>query len=759
MKKSAAISLVIFAALFLLTSCVATGGSSAKSAKDNTLKIGWAKRSIAMEGPVPITGQFYLRVSQGVFTPVEASALVLEDSGDAVIFVSCDVTGISKPLNERILRLLRKEMPSLPAEKIILNATHTHAGPSTSDVSVTYPVKVKITPSEKVISFLARQIADAVKEAWNKRSGGSIAYGYGFATTGHSRRTIYLKDMGKVFKTASGFTVNGYGKMFGDTSHDAFASYEAGTDPFINLLYTFDSKGKLTGAVINVPCPSQTNEQAWMLHASFWHNVREKLAAKYGKVGVICQSSAAGDLCPRQLHYKEAEKRRYMLKYREKIASYIKNPMKQPPMDGWKPDPVTPDSNEVVELMRAEDIANRIVAAFEEVLSWASREKFSSPGIRHEVRTLHLAKRSFPKAIVEVENRKHASSMKEKFLTGGDPWRMLKENSTLNSRRRRMGSIALRYEESRKDPFYTTKIHAVRIGNIAFASNRFELYLDYQHRIQGRSPFEQTFVVQLAADGAGTGTYLATERGERHKGYSATPYSNRVSHKGGQALVDATVKALYEVKKVRFTRNPSLVTVPKIKGVPGKADWAKAAVLKNFCLPDETAPVKFSAEIRLLQDGKNLYLKADCPAAQNCKSMMLAPEGLAKRDGGIWKYESLEFFLARGKEAYQFALGPTDCMMDGYIHPVKGNNFRWNAENLLWGAGASAHGWKGFITIALKDLTFASKGKENEYRFNVYRTHYYVDKNSMVRKVASCYLAPHGPFRNIARFGTLKLEK
>ena len=223
--------------------------------------------------------------------------------------------------------------------------------------------------------------------------------------------------------------------------------------------------------------------------------------------------------------------------------------------------------------------------------------------------------------------------------------------------------------------------------------------------------------------------------------------------------MDATVKALYDIKKVRFTRNPSLVTVPKIKGVPGKADWAKAAVLKNFCLPDETAPVKFSAEIRLLQDGKNLYLKADCPAAQNCKSMMLAPEELAKRDGGIWKYESIEFFLARGKEAYQFALGPADCMMDGYIHPVKGNNFRWNAENLLWGAGASAHGWKGFITIALKDLTFASKGKENEYRFNVYRTHYYVDKNSMVRKVASCYLAPHGAFRNIARFGTLKLEK
>ena len=58
------------------------------------LNIGWGKRSIAPDFPVPVTGQFYLRVSMGVRTPVMASALVLENGEDLVVMVSCDMVGI-----------------------------------------------------------------------------------------------------------------------------------------------------------------------------------------------------------------------------------------------------------------------------------------------------------------------------------------------------------------------------------------------------------------------------------------------------------------------------------------------------------------------------------------------------------------------------------------------------------------------------------------------------------------------------------------
>ena len=522
-----------------------------KIAANDHIKIGWGKRSIASDKPVPITGQFFLRVSQGVYTPVLASAMVLEKGKDAAIFVSVDMVLVHFEILKQVKAILAKEMPCLPTDKIIINATHTHAGPSGSEIKMDYPNKVKVTPASEMRKFLSRQIADAIKEAWSNRAPGSIAYGYGFATTGHSRRVTYLEDISKREKSQVGVAMNGRAKMYGKTNDALFDGYEAGTDAFINLLYTFNKNGKLTGAVVNVPCPSQTNETAWWLHASFWHNVREKLEAKYGKIGVIGQAAAGGDTAPRQMHYRDAEKRRYYLKYADKIAAYLKNPMTLPDVLAAK-DPAAARRRyeaDVIEMMRAEDIANRIVAAFDEVLSWAKLDKQCSPAFQHEVKTVKLTRRMFPEVLVAEEKAKHAEVMKEKFMSEGNAIEMLRHNSELTSRRRRVGGVVKRAELQKTEPKLTTKIHAVKIGNLAFVTNRFELFIDFMHRIQGRSPFEQTVIVQLVTDEYGVGSYLATERAVANKGYSATPYCNQVSPQGGQELVNATLEVLKELKK------------------------------------------------------------------------------------------------------------------------------------------------------------------------------------------------------------------
>ena len=756
MKKYLIVSSLFISVLLLLTSC-STMEKNQMVPEKGTLKVGWGKRSIAMPGPVPIAGQFHLRVSHGVFTPVEASALVLEDSRDAVIFVSCDVVSVNPKILVKVRELLKKEVPGLPVEKIILNATHTHAGPSTGDNVINYPNKVKIVPGSKVQEFLSRQIADAVKEAWQKRSSGSIAYGYGFATVGHSRRAVYLRDMGKKAKTASGTTVNGHAIMYGNTNNVDFASYEAGTDAFINLLYTFDSKGKLTGAVINVPCPSQTNEGAWALHASFWHNVREKLQAKYGKVGIIAQSAAAGDLSPRQLHYNNAEIRRYMLKYADKIRAYIKNPM---PLPGKMSNAVAPDSYDVIELMRAEDIANRIVGAFEEVLSWAGKEKFSSPVLRHEVKTVKLARRTYPKALMEEEKEKYKAAMKEKFLTKGDKWQMLKHNSRLYSRRARLARIESRYTLQKTDPSVKTRIHAVRVGDIAFTTNRFELYLDFQHRIQARSPFEQTFIVQLVTDPWGTGSYLSTLRGERNKGYGSTPHSNVVSYKGGQQLVNKTVEMLEDLGRVgEIIKNPAQVTVPRIKGAPTEKDWKRAPLLKNFCDVRVNGSARAATEIRLLHNGKELFVKAVCSKAEKGDDLVLPPATFPKRDGAVWSYECVEFFLANGKETRQILFSANDTLADFFYSPAfKDSPKSWNGKKTRFKSRITATGWEGLLVLSLDELEFAS-GKKGEYKFNIVRTNMYRTRIGRSQRQAGAYLFPNSNYRDVTRYGTLKLAE
>ncbi len=99
-----------------------------------------------------------------------------------------------------------------------------------------------------------------------------------------------------------------------------------------------------------------------------------------------------------------------------------------------------------------------------------------------------------------------------------------------------------RYEaqQAGEQPPYLMELHALRFGDVAIATNAFELYTDYGVQMKARSPGIQTFVIQLA----GPGSYLPTERAVEHGGYGAVIQSSRVGPEGGQRLVEETLQAL-----------------------------------------------------------------------------------------------------------------------------------------------------------------------------------------------------------------------
>jgi len=89
--------------------------------------------------------------------------------------------------------------------------------------------------------------------------------------------------------------------------------------------------------------------------------------------------------------------------------------------------------------------------------------------------------------------------------------------------------------------------HVVQIGDVGFATMRFELYQDFMHRLQARSPFIQTFVVQLCGDEGGN--YLATKRAVAAKGYSASMFCNKVSANGGHQWVENCLQLFAQMKE------------------------------------------------------------------------------------------------------------------------------------------------------------------------------------------------------------------
>ena len=111
--------------------------------------------------------------------------------------------------------------------------------------------------------------------------------------------------------------------------------------------------------------------------------------------------------------------------------------------------------------------------------------------------------------------------------------------------RHTVAKVDLPEHQPKVEPFYETdtvhpiEFHVLRLGEVALATNPFELYLDYATRIEARSPAVLTMLVQLS--GAGVG-YLPTAKGVQGGGYSADKFV--VGPEGGQVLVEETVKRL-----------------------------------------------------------------------------------------------------------------------------------------------------------------------------------------------------------------------
>lgn len=483
--------------------------------KSEKILIGWSSRDVTPDKPVNLCGQFHMRIARTVKDPVTVTALALSAEGGNVpessfIWVSCDTVGISDSVLEMSRSKLRKLAKDFPVGNLLLNATHTHTAPDLYGAWYP-PVPKGVMKPQEYAEFFADRIAEAAAESWEKRKHGFIAWGMGYAPIGHGRRAIYFEDLSKRPGASElpGMKTEKNARMYGNTADDKFDCIEGYADHSTHFLFTFDENKKLTGAVINIACTSQETEGLNEISADFWHEARIALRKQYGKkLFVLPQSSAAGGLSPHLMFNKKAGKRMLELKG---ISS-------------------------------RQEIANRIKTAFDDVYSWAPKDMKDGAVIKHFSQTIELPRRMITKdeylkakkGVIELEKTPPSKA--------ADADSRMREDSSIFSRKQRCLRILERYEEQKKDRNCKMELHVIRLGDIAFASNTFELFTDYGIRIQARSPATQTFVVQLCS--GGRASYLPTRLAEHGESYSACLYCNEVGSKGGDALVEETVKKI-----------------------------------------------------------------------------------------------------------------------------------------------------------------------------------------------------------------------
>ncbi len=454
------------------------------------LLIGWARGEITPPRKTLVQGQFHTRISDEVVSPLTATALALEVIGadgavEQAIFLSCDLVG--EGFKADLLRELDGRCPDFDPRKLTANGTHTHTSPSLRSGMYDEPENDPdfLRPDEYRL-WLAARLADVVEEAWHGRQPGSLARGFGYAVVGRCRRAVYA---------------DGSAQMYGDSNRQDFRGFEACDDHAVNMLFTHDAAGALTGVVVNLACPSQCDEHQSAFSADYWHNVRTGIAEKYGAtVHLLPQCAPAGDMSP---HLLADQKEEWDLRDRMGV-----------------------DDKGI--------IARRILAAVDEGLATASPARDTVEFV-HDVRTFHLPRLMVTDAEYALEQRIYHMTPEELAQQDYAFQRVWPFGPVCN--------LLTRYEQQTAQPLHEVVSHVIRLGEVVFATNPFELFVDYGMRIRCRSRALQTFLVQLA-DGADNGFYLPTQRALDGGHYSALVKSNWVGPEGGQLLVEETVAAI-----------------------------------------------------------------------------------------------------------------------------------------------------------------------------------------------------------------------
>ncbi len=495
------------------------------------LLIGWAEETLVPDKKISLAGQFYERISQYVESEITATAMAVESDGDCMILISADLTS----LPNYVIKCAREKFAELNTGvdpmKLIIAATHTHTSHTLSSPYVNYdPVysteqilkefmkgdqeyKPLVTADDSVMNpvdatvFVGTQIAKAAAAAWANRTEALYANEFGRAAVGMCRRVTYT---------------DGTAEMWGDTNTADFDAMEGGNDNGIELIFTFDPNKKLTGIVANIACPSQTLEQRSFISADFWGRAKANLRAKLGEdIFLLALGGAGGDQCPRDL-----------VRWVEPETPIDDPHVKRPNPIRRKADPSTFDISGCNRIGKR--ISNEILSVFEEITEYHDEAKFE-----HKIRTIDLPLRKatrseYNHAVREIEYYVNKTSENSVFT--------FEDNAKCYVH---AGLIA-RWREQQFKEIFPVESHIVRFGDVAFATNPFELFLDFGNRLKARSYAAQTFVVQLCC---GKGGYLPTEKAEKAGHYSAYITSGNVGHEGGDLLVREQLKEINEMFK------------------------------------------------------------------------------------------------------------------------------------------------------------------------------------------------------------------
>lgn len=469
------------------------------------MKVGFSQKNFTPPTRVTLAGLQRVRIVEEIESEVYVNTFALQKDGEQLIIASMDLVGFDKHFADLVKENIKSA--DIDKEKIILCVTHTHSAPgvtvNNTDGIMKYVAEGRkleepalpedVWDNDKNCEFIAPIVAASIDEAWESKKDGYISPAFGRAVVGHSRRLVYA---------------DGSSLMYGHSDRTDFLYPESGEDSGVEMLYVFDGEKKPMGVLVNVACPAQVMEATYKMSSDFWGKVRDRAHEKYGEdFTVVGLCGAAGCQSPRDL-----------VRHKRADALKFDDPRKLPRRgDAY-----------MYDVPGTIAIGKRLFHVIEDEMEEAASRMSDDQILKYETFKVEL-----PLGCVKEADYRQAKENLEKYVS---------ETEVLDDRFKitRYTNIMKRYDRQREAAYMTANVHIVRLGDIAIATNPFELYLDYGLQIKGRSFAAQTFLIQLACKDGAEG-YLSTPAAEGGGSYGVGVLSCLTTPEGGRMLVNKTV--------------------------------------------------------------------------------------------------------------------------------------------------------------------------------------------------------------------------
>ena len=466
-----------------------------RAADASQIKVGFAERDITPEIGMEQPGGYSKSFHRTFHDPCKVRAGVFDNGKNVVAVVSLDALFILR-VNVNEIRKRVEAKCKIPAESILLHATHSHSSgpmgmilPGEYDHASEFVQDLAYVKSSTADSAYLETVVDqsveAICEAYKKRNASQCGAGVGIEEQVAFNRRFFMR--------------NGLSFTHPRPGNPDIVKPAGPVDPEVGVIGVWDEQGELKGCIVNFVCHATTNPGG--ISANYIYYVEQVIRGVYGKDAIVVfLAGASGDVT--QV---------------DNLSKFQRRPSEE----------------------SARFVGGRVGAEAVKVLLSMPRGNFETVACKTKMLQIPRRKPS-PERVKKAMETVKAGPRK----SSATDWVFAKETVLLDAR-------------LQKEPVAEVEIQAVQIGPVVLLTDPAEFFCQLGLDIKAGSPFPMTFPVSLANGCVG---YVPTKEAfdKNGGGYETrlTGYSNLIITAGPQ-MVDAAVELSKQLKPEKMLQRPA----------------------------------------------------------------------------------------------------------------------------------------------------------------------------------------------------------